>query len=310
MNDEFCKIERVISSLLPAKYARHFCMSVLAADINHVNALGKNKWGAYYQSDRIRLLVGSMIVFTVHRGGIWLPLDRELLTETPSYQEELDLFEDWKWDSDDYPEYTAVPSINGTYFPTSEQSPSWYIVKELHYAFLSKVVRKYHVLKISSQRKHSTALLQFLRQELGLFVPNPDYDLSVGKTDLQSIEVRLPEEFIDDYPLFEGCRQTITVNAYERNPKAREKCIEYYGAVCSACNLNLGSMYGEVGEGFIHVHHLTRLSEIGKQYQIDPIKDLRPVCPNCHAIIHRRKNEPYSIEEVKDFIKKAGLLRP
>ncbi len=36
-----------------------------------------------------------------------------------------------------------------------------------------------------------------------------------------------------------------------------------------------------MGEGFIHVHHLKPLSEVGYEYRVDPIRDLRPVCPNC-----------------------------
>jgi 5-methylcytosine-specific restriction protein A len=42
-----------------------------------------------------------------------------------------------------------------------------------------------------------------------------------------------------------------------------------------------------LGEGFIHVHHLKPLAQIGEQYELDPINDLRPVCPNCHAMLHR-----------------------
>jgi 5-methylcytosine-specific restriction protein A len=41
-----------------------------------------------------------------------------------------------------------------------------------------------------------------------------------------------------------------------------------------------------LGEGVIHVHHLRELATLGKEYEVDPINDLRPVCPNCHAILH------------------------
>jgi 5-methylcytosine-specific restriction protein A len=61
-------------------------------------------------------------------------------------------------------------------------------------------------------------------------------------------------------------------------------------------------MYGEIGKNFIHVHHVKPLSEIDEQYKINPIKDLRPVCPNCHAMLHKRK-PAYSIEEIQDKIK-------
>lgn len=112
-----------------------------------------------------------------------------------------------------------------------------------------------------------------------------------------------PEE-VDEIPeeLMEGSVRRVTVNAYERNPEARRICIEHYGAICRICGFYFEKTYGEIGKGFIHVHHLKEISEIGKAYQIDPINDLLPVCPNCHAIIHKR-TPPYTIEEVKKFLR-------
>ncbi len=60
---------------------------------------------------------------------------------------------------------------------------------------------------------------------------------------------------------------------------------------------NLGEQYGEIGQGFIHVHHLKQLSDVGEGYEVDPVADLRPVCPNCHAMLHRN-NPPLSIDEL------------
>ncbi|HAL81129.1 MAG TPA: HNH endonuclease [Mucilaginibacter sp.] len=102
----------------------------------------------------------------------------------------------------------------------------------------------------------------------------------------------------------EGAQIQVPLTRYERNPYARKACIEHYGLDCVICKFNFQSNYGSVGKDFIHVHHLIQLSEIGKSYNIDPIKDLRPVCPNCHAIIHKRK-PAYSIDEVKQLFKNA-----
>jgi predicted HNH restriction endonuclease len=96
--------------------------------------------------------------------------------------------------------------------------------------------------------------------------------------------------------------QQILVNRYERDPHAREACIARYGTVCYVCGFDFSSRYGEVMAGFIHVHHLLPLASVGVGYQVDPERDLRPVCPNCHAVIHRRE-PPYSIEEVQQFIR-------
>ncbi len=119
--------------------------------------------------------------------------------------------------------------------------------------------------------------------------------------ELKSTNFKLADEVFDT-SLFEGAKKKIYVNAFERNSKARKKCIENYGAICSICNFDFKKIYGFLGEGYIHVHHLISLSEINKEYKVNPIKDLRPVCPNCHAMLHR-KIPAYSIEEMKNILK-------
>ena len=114
-------------------------------------------------------------------------------------------------------------------------------------------------------------------------------------------QTSLPEEVPEPTRLYEGSVRSISVNAYERSAAARGKCILHYGCKCSVCNVILGDVYGEIAHGHIHVHHLRQLSEINTEYQVDPIQDLRPVCPNCHAIIHL-SNPPKTIEEVKALI--------
>jgi len=111
-----------------------------------------------------------------------------------------------------------------------------------------------------------------------------------------------PEEVSISYPLKEGRTKSVFVNIYERNPKARKQCIEFYGLICRVCDFDFEKKYGALGRGFIHVHHLRDLASIEKEYEIDPIKDLRPVCPNCHAMLHKSK-PAYSIEELKTLIK-------
>jgi 5-methylcytosine-specific restriction protein A len=127
-------------------------------------------------------------------------------------------------------------------------------------------------------------------EELGWVTPQP---------------IELPEEVFSAGPLVEGAVSHVRVNAYERNPLARAKCIAYYGATCAVCSLDFGAVYGPIAAGFIHVHHITPLSQIGSRYEVDPIKDLRPVCPNCHAVIHLR-GETRSVDEVRVLLASRG----
>lgn len=85
----------------------------------------------------------------------------------------------------------------------------------------------------------------------------------------------------------EGARHEHIVNIYERNPEARKRCIDIYGYRCSVCNFDFEKIYGDLGKNFIHVHHIKPLAEIKGDYYVNPEKDLRPICPNCHAMIHR-----------------------
>lgn len=104
---------------------------------------------------------------------------------------------------------------------------------------------------------------------------------------------------------WEGTCVSVTVNKYERNAKARQECIDEYGCKCSICGLDFEKMYGEVGKGFIHVHHIVPISEIGKEYKLNPKTDLIPVCPNCHAMLHRKINgKTLSCDELRKLIKK------
>lgn len=111
----------------------------------------------------------------------------------------------------------------------------------------------------------------------------------------------LPNEVADAEQLVEGAVRQVIVNAYERNPVARARCIAAHGAVCAVCGFDFSLTYGASASGFIHVHHIRPLASIGVQYEVNPIEDLRPVCPNCHVVIHMA-NPPNSIGEVKAML--------
>ena len=111
-------------------------------------------------------------------------------------------------------------------------------------------------------------------------------------------DVDYPE---DDEKLYEGALVTVKANKYERNQKARRECVAKKGYQCSVCGRDFEATYGEIGKNFIHVHHLTPISTIGKEYELNVDTDLVPVCPNCHYMLHR-KDPPYTIEELKDIL--------
>jgi 5-methylcytosine-specific restriction enzyme A len=110
-----------------------------------------------------------------------------------------------------------------------------------------------------------------------------------------------PEEVPVTATHTEGSVRQVLVNAYERSSTARAACLARYGYSCSVCGFDFEKTYGTIGRDFIHVHHLKEISSIGQKYHVDPVKDLRPVCPNCHAMLHRR-TPAYSIDQLKQAI--------
>jgi len=103
----------------------------------------------------------------------------------------------------------------------------------------------------------------------------------------------------------EGAVRQVTVNAYERNQEAREECFRHPGRSCIICGFNFRLAYGAEAADYIQVHHIKPIARAGGSYVLDPIKDLRPVCPNCHAVIHRR-DPPFEIAEVKRMLRRTA----
>jgi hypothetical protein len=98
----------------------------------------------------------------------------------------------------------------------------------------------------------------------------------------------------------EGAAADSLSTRYERSKANRSLCLAFHGYQCKACGINLEDQYGDVARRFIHVHHVNPLFATGVT-KPDPVRDMVPLCPNCHGIAHLQ-NAPYSIEEIKSMI--------
>lgn len=168
-----------------------------------------------------------------------------------------------------------------------------------------RVLRKTGIKQISPGHKiHQELYDQFVDYcaEYGFIHSKPDSEQRHFHLYLIEEDNIFPDDLdSEDQKFMEGALKSIFVNRYERDPKARQKCIEIKGTSCLVCDFDFGSIYGEMGDGFIHVHHNVPLSTIGKNYTVDPETDLEPVCPNCHAMLHRTK-PPLTITKLKKII--------
>lgn len=111
------------------------------------------------------------------------------------------------------------------------------------------------------------------------------------------------EPSVSGYP--EGALLRTWVNKFERDPRNRAAALAIHGRTCVVCERDLAERYGPIGSGFVEVHHITPVSEVGHDYIVDPRTDLVPLCPNCHAIAHR-KNPPFSIHELRALYRQAS----
>lgn len=135
-----------------------------------------------------------------------------------------------------------------------------------------------------------------------------DRDLELRK-DIQRKELNKKKDYYNpdidiNYNNKEGKKVSVVVNKFERDPKLRKLCLSIYGYNCAVCGFNFEKVYGEIGTNFIHVHHKIPLYERGEDSITDPKKDLIPICPNCHAMIHS-SNEWLTVEELKIILNKS-----
>lgn len=127
-----------------------------------------------------------------------------------------------------------------------------------------------------------------------------DYLKNRDKILLNQPQMYAIQDIVDKYE--EGSVLDCHGSKYERNRKARQECLNFYGFKCRVCGFDFEEHYGSIGANFIEVHHRTAISSYGgKEYNVDPIKDLIPVCSNCHSMLHRTK-PALSIEELQKYI--------
>jgi len=267
--EERCKpgaAREVIDSVFAGKPCanRAYC-AFLKAAIQHLSQRHNDHWGVTLFDWGVRLNVSWLECLILRSDGLNVLIKKDLARRGTKL-----------WTS-----HRLAPDCCYTAISLSEIPRALESFTESHHAALTaNVTRLPHP---GIRMTHSAGITELL----GL--PNPSYYPGVIRDGAEDAYV-------------EGSVNQVFVNRYERDPGARDACIRHHGANCSACGFDFFAAYGEVADGFIHVHHLVPLLEIGPDYVVKPDDDLRPVCPNCHAIIHRR-TPPYSIKEVRGFLK-------
>lgn len=126
---------------------------------------------------------------------------------------------------------------------------------------------------------------------------------------------RKAQVFDENTPINEGKRKKAEVQVIERSNKLRDEAIKYYtkdGKItCCVCHFCFTDFYGpEVGKGYIEIHHLKPVfkyeDEEMEQFIKDAIRNVVPVCSNCHRMIHSKRKDPLEIDEIKKRVRLNG----
>ena len=262
----------------------------LAAEvIEHAELAGSDRWGLTPFSDGIRVNVGWTEILTAQSERIRLIVDGEH-ARAAILPEGVTLIA-----GDDSRGF--YPSVPGSLLAVIPYEPITHFeraIEVLHPALVEAI-------RLAARRRAGRGVKAGHRQEavlalaslVGRRLPAPTY-ASESVSDVHSA-----------LALMEGALRRVVSSEYERNPSARRACIEHHGAICSVCRFSFEAVFGGLGRGFIHVHHLVPLASIGSEYQIDPVADLRPVCPNCHAMLHRQ-DPPFTIDELQKHMSRLS----
>lgn len=286
---DFRSAARLFQALWPDAVVASAVAENLAASVRVADAEGEACWEITMFPHGVRLNVGQVETLTFVEEGA------RFLFRSPLH---LGTDQHFEVSQDNSPFYTAVPIASGVCFVPQDALASLPdSIRVAHDAY----IRAAASFKRSSpfKRAFSPAVLEYVESTLCTTLPRPSY----APRGSPGQEVHpLPDELDSIQPMVEGARYQVTVNAYERDPRARQLCVARHGTACVICGFSFGAVYGPEADGFIHVHHVRPLSEIGGDYEVNPVEDLRPVCPNCHAVLHRRI-PVFSIEDVQVFLR-------
>lgn len=276
----------IFQEFAPKRYLTS-ALKAAAHSIRVAHEASPSKWGLRLNRNSVMLKVGFLEVLQFGKGWFHELVLGNLIPERLRKNQLL--------------RFGNPPYVNAPGCETCDMSFSK--IEEAYPALLSAHEAAIHVASrsrrhTSTAKDHSPGAVIFLAQALGLQLPQPEY-LNMPVESAPSI----PEEIPIDEEFVEGSVTQVLVNRYERDPAARAKCIEHYGSSCFVCRSALADHYGVEVYGLIHVHHLTPLSSVGQRTSVDPVSALRPVCPNCHAVIHSTR-PPRTIEQVQEMLRK------
>lgn len=257
----------VISEFVPQRH-RHAVFSALVRSIRDAHTADPAKWGLRLNTDSVMLKVGFNEVWQCGRDWVRVLVSREKLPRGIT--------------ADIKEPYRHAPGCDSIGMRHAALPKTIMSIQPAHSAAIQISAKSQR--HTTTDRDHSPGLVTFLARETRSRLQQPHYSDSSANPRDTNFE--------------EGEPFQILMRGYERDKRAVLACLRHFGARCVVCGFSFADWYGAKAATRIHVHHLTPLADIGERYVPDPIRDLRPVCPNCHVGIHTT-NPPRTIKEMK-----------
>ena len=157
-------------------------------------------------------------------------------------------------------------------------------------------------------------------QEILKYLLINDFTYTDIKENLRKVEQnknKKIEIFDENVIIQEGIKRITEVGVYERSSILRNYAIQFHTKndriSCISCSFNFGDFYGqEIGKDFIEIHHTKPIfkyedDDIEKTLK-KAVKNLEPVCSNCHRMIHRNWKKPIEIQVLIQSINANGIF--
>jgi 5-methylcytosine-specific restriction enzyme A len=280
-------VESVFVRLAPRIRLRRHCAQVFADSIARADSIHAGRWGISFQNGGVRLNVGppealwwdeGFLEMMVHVATARQDGAAGLLRRLPKVSQG---------------RYRSVPSSAYVAVPLDDAAfaiDCFSALARAHHVHVGKACEA--GLNGMTRRGHHPGILDAIGRAAGRELPQPEY---VPARQSSAARAAADQHYV------EGARTEITQSTYERNREARRACLLHYGASCVVCGFTFGEVYGAEVDGLIHVHHIVPFE--GREARLtNPITDLRPVCPNCHLVIHSRR-PAHSLDDMRALIR-------
>ncbi|MCP3381222.1 hypothetical protein NLM31_12815 [Bradyrhizobium sp. CCGUVB4N] len=129
---------------------------------------------------------------------------------------------------------------------------------------------------------------------------NPNYERFLESFELlRKDELVRGSDDIDQSEFQEGQRASREMTYFARNSKLVRAAKAHYGTNCLACGFNFADFYGDIGEGYIEVHHKRQMAD--DSVRLKTVEDVDVLCANCHRMVHRQAI-PLTLDQLRSLI--------